>query len=74
MACLCGNKTFTIELKAYVNSVTVDETGKFVDFKKDSVNLDFDTYNKFCYCTKCGAELDYQGRETEIIEPCKDED
>lgn len=74
MACLCGNKTFSIELKAFVNSVTIDENGAVIDFKKDSVELDLDTYNEFCYCTKCGSELEYASRETKQIKPYEDED
>lgn len=60
MVCECGCETFIIEsLKAFISNITVDKKGNIMHFKKENVELD-DYRPEFCYCSECGAEIEYK--------------
>ena len=60
LICKCGCKKFYVEYRAFITDVIVNEKRHFVGFDKKNVEIDFNTYNEFCYCVDCGREIDFE--------------
>ena len=57
--CRCGSKSFSIDLKAFITDVKIDNFKNIISCDMKNVEFDLDSYIEYCYCSKCGAELNY---------------